>query len=108
MKLFDELNDYYRKNPPAIVLDTIGIHHPVEVPLSTTYVKIPCECGIIHKWEEPETFSVELRTLTDPEIPSYETKVKICKKCKHILKLKLSDGVMEQKPTDSTKKEEND
>lgn len=72
---------------PEYILDDLGIHHMVEIPHVAKYTKEPCKCGIIHKWENPETFQIYEMQMTDP--PSFPLgKFKQCKSCLEILKLK--------------------
>jgi len=83
---WEEINEYYRKNPPQIVLDDLGIYFPVHVPLPAKYVNCPCKCGIIHKWEEPHTFRVECIPLFEGIPPK---PLKKCNKCDEVLTLEL-------------------
>lgn len=83
MDWHDYLNDFYKKFPPKIVLDDLGIHHEIEVPLPGKYKKVPCKCGIIHKWEDPETFLIY-------EEPRVNGKLsKKCETCGDVLVLEL-------------------
>lgn len=85
---WEKINEYYRKNPPQAIFDDLGIHHEVEVPLPAKYVKMPCSCGIIHKWEIPGTFYI--CTFIKCGYNSHPNKaVKKCSTCHDILMLKL-------------------
>jgi hypothetical protein len=82
---YREINEHYRKHPPQYVLDDLGLHHEIEVPLPAKYKKVPCSCGIVHKWENPETFVVESRFIEDLFVKD----VKMCKTCKELLVLEF-------------------
>jgi len=85
--VIDLYNEYYRRKPPEIVFDDLGVYHDYEVPLPGKYKREPCKCGIIHKWESPETFIIE-----DFELfVGIFKKIKRCKSCKDALHLKLVD-----------------
>ena len=74
---FEAFNEYYRNNPPEAILDDLGIYHEVEVPIPAKYERIPCGCGIIHKWENPQTFELySLKLVQDESYPP-----KVCKRC---------------------------
>ena len=76
---FDNINEYYRNNPPLRIIDDLGIYHSIEVPLPAKYRRLPCSCGITHKWEEPSTF--ELYDIC-VEYKMQPMQSKICKRCK--------------------------
>lgn len=82
---FEKFNEYYRKNPPEMVIDDLGIDHDIEAPLPAKYIKKECICGIRHKWEEPNTFYLEAIEM-GAYVPKY---VKICNTCGEMLLLKL-------------------
>lgn len=86
---FEPLNEYYRKNPPELIFDDLGIFHQQEVPLPCKYKRTPCDCGIIHKWEKPETFELyNMHLLKRGEEMGQTPKVlKKCKECGEILLL---------------------
>lgn len=77
------IGEYYEKNPPDIVLDDLGIYHECEVPLPAKYKRDPCKCGIVHKWESPETFFIEESS------DLHGKRIKRCCKCGDVLALKL-------------------
>jgi len=85
MNYHEEINEYYKNNPPKITFDDIGIHVPVQVPLPAKYVKQPCKCGIIHKWEEGTFYIDELELL----IGFLPKRIKKCKVCQDVLMLEL-------------------
>jgi hypothetical protein len=82
---YEGINDFYRKNPPEFVIDDLGIYHDCEVPLPAKCRRCPCKCGIIHKWENPETFYVKDSLMYN----TFIKKVKFCKSCDEILMLEL-------------------
>ena len=84
---FSKLDEIYIENPPHKILDDIGIFVSVEVPLPAKYVRSTCLCGIIHKWEFPETFYIHEIEL----IPGLRPlkKIKKCKTCEETLTLEL-------------------
>ena len=43
---------------PDVVFDDLGIYHTIEAPLPASYTRVPCVCGIIHKWEDSSTFEL--------------------------------------------------
>ncbi len=82
---FYEINAHYRRNPPEVVLDDLGMDHEIHIPLPAKYKKIPCKCGKIHKWEDPSTFEI-LEVLV---MPDFLKKMKKCVNCKDTLCLQL-------------------
>jgi hypothetical protein len=82
----EKINEYYRQHPPAIILDDLGIHHEVEVPIPAKYIKRKCQCGIIHKWEYPYTFFLDELYLMKGLQPKI---IKKCSICLEILILEL-------------------
>lgn len=48
---YDELNEYYRKNPPPFILDSDSVKHINEIALPGEYELHPCKCGIRHPVE---------------------------------------------------------
>lgn len=82
----DEINDYYRRNPPKIIMDDLGIFHEIEVPLPAKYKRRPCSCGIIHKWENPKTFYLDEFIISPSVFPK---KIKVCETCSEIIVLEL-------------------
>lgn len=82
---FSKINEYYRKNPPSIVLDDLGVRHVNEIPLPAEYELSPCTCGIIHPIE-PNSWYHESMKLAEDRIGVYRA----CKECGEILIRKLS------------------
>lgn len=86
MDIFEGINIYFRNNPPQSILDDLGIYHDCEVPLPAKYVRNPCRCGTVHKWENPQTFILS-------EFESLPGKIiKRCITCKEVLLLELWKG----------------
>jgi hypothetical protein len=82
---FRIINAYHRMHPPQQVFDDLGVHHEIEVPLPAKYKKSPCKCGIIHKWENPETFIIESTSVGRLIFKG----LKKCKTCDEILVLEF-------------------
>lgn len=79
---------------PEKILDDLGIHHEVEVPLAAYFKKMPCPCGTIHKWEQPETFELySIEMILGGRSMGYPDKIlKRCRICKETLLLeKIKD-----------------
>src|ERR1700684_356877 len=88
-KEYYEINAHYRRNPPAVVLDDLGMDHQIHGPLPAKYKRAPCDCGKIHNWEDPSTFEiVEIAFM-----PDFIKKVKRCIDCKTFLVLKLHEKI---------------
>lgn len=83
---FNEINQYYKENPPEYVIDDTGIRHQNEIPLPSKYEKEPCPCGIIH-YVSDETWYHSYLIITQDE--KFIKIVRKCKKCHEILMLKL-------------------
>jgi hypothetical protein len=95
---YEPLNEYYRKNPPDLVIDDLGIFHEVEIPLPAFYKRKACSCGIIHIWEIPETFELYHFELSDlAKKMGHKPKIlKQCKKCGEVLGLERYRGPNEE------------
>lgn len=90
-KDYYERNAHYRRNPPQVVLDDLGMDNEIHVPLPAKYKRVPCACGKIHKWEDPSTFEIiEILFL-----PDFMKKVKRCMECKDVLGLELHEKMYE-------------
>lgn len=82
---FDSLNEYYRKNPPSIVLDDLGVRHIKEIPLPAKYELSACTCGITHQVESDSWYHESMK-ISEDRIGVYRA----CKECREILIRKLS------------------
>jgi hypothetical protein len=81
---------YSEEDAPQFILDDLGLFHDREIPLPSVYIRDPCKCGIIHKWEQPDTFELySLQMVENGDDMGFDRKkVKRCIMCKQILLLK--------------------
>lgn len=86
---FETLNEFYRKNPPSIVLDDLGVRHVKEIPLPAEYELSPCTCGITHSIDSDSWYHESMK-ITEDRIGVYRA----CKECREILIRKLTTTKM--------------
>ena len=80
---YKEINDYYRKNPPKIIIDEYGIRHQKEIEIVNLneYKPVVCQCGITHPVGKDTWYHsiLEWNGKTPHQV------IKRCKKCHEIL-----------------------
>lgn len=77
--------EYYRKNPPELVLDDEGVRHIQEIEDVAEYQNEPCECGIVHQVEDDTWYHKAFNLTKGGEAAVYRA----CKECREILTKKL-------------------
>ena len=82
----DELKEYYKKNPPYMVLDDLGVRHINEIPLPANYELYPCTCGILHAVDSDTWFHEGMKITEGGRIAVYRA----CKECREILMRKMT------------------
>jgi hypothetical protein len=85
---WDDLNVYYYKNPPKMVLDGMGVHHINETPLPAKYKPMPCRCGIVHDLDSNTWFHKGIMYALHGIVGIYRA----CKECGEILAMELDDS----------------
>lgn len=84
----DELNEYYKKNPPLFVMDDLGVRHINEIELPGNYDLSECECGITHPVES-DTWYHEGMKIAENRIAVFRA----CKKCRCFLMRKNNEDI---------------
>ncbi len=83
---FEDINEYYLRNPPSITLDDWGVKHLVEVPLPADYELERCKCGILHPVESDTWYhKAMILTQDGKEVAVYRA----CKECREVLVRKI-------------------
>lgn len=85
---FDIIDEYYRKNPPGMILDDLAVKHIVEVAYPADYALNACDCGIVHPLESDTWYHAGLK-IGENEGGSMISVYRACKTCRELLMRKL-------------------
>ncbi len=80
-KNWDQINEYYRQNPPDYILDDDTVRHQKEIAMPAEYEYAPCECGKIHKPEDDTWWHSPMELTVAGRIGIY----RCCKTCMNVL-----------------------
>lgn len=83
---FDVLNKYYKKNPPAAIIDNIGIKHYNEIEDPADYGAPECPC-----MQHPLDSDTWYHSTLPVNKAGDHMVVKKCKKCREILMRKIKE-----------------